>query len=109
MMRDVKTVEWTDCGVRFIDQPRLPTEDVYVTLTTYETSAGAIRNRTVRGAPAIGVTAAMGVALGMRASKASTVPELRREFERISQTLAATRPTAVNLFWGIERMRRRFE
>jgi methylthioribose-1-phosphate isomerase len=109
MMGNVKTLEWTDAGVRFIDQRRLPTEEVYVTCSTYEQVAEAIRNMTVRGAPAIGVTAAMGVALGMRASQAGDPNALRRDFEHIAKTLAATRPTAVNLFWGIERMRRRFE
>ncbi len=105
----VKTLEWTNEGVRFIDQRRLPAEEVYVTCRTYEEVAEAIRNMTVRGAPAIGVAAAMGVALGVRESQAGHMSELRREFEQICATLAATRPTAVNLFWAIQRMKEKFE
>jgi len=105
----VKTLEWTQAGVRFIDQTRLPTEEIYVTCRTYGEVAAAIRDMIVRGAPAIGVTAAMGVALGVRDSKAKNYRELQPEFEEICRTLAATRPTAVNLFWAIQRMRERFE
>src|SRR4051812_24670918 len=105
----VKTLEWTDDGVRFIDQRRLPTEEVYVTCATYEDIAEAIRNMTVRGAPAIGVAAAMGIALGTRDAEGDHVSELRRNFDQICETLGETRPTAVNLFWAIERMRRKFE
>src|SRR5437868_8208777 len=105
----VKTLEWTDDGVRFIDQRRLPTEEVYVTCATYEDVAEAIRNMTVRGAPAIGVAAAMGIALGTRDAEGDHVSELRRNFDQICETLGETRPTAVNLFWAIERMRRKFE
>jgi methylthioribose-1-phosphate isomerase len=105
----IKTLEWTDEGVRFIDQTKLPTEEVYVTCATYEEVADAIRTMIVRGAPAIGVTAAMGVALGVRNSEADHVSELRREFEQICDTLAETRPTAVNLFWAIQRMKDKFE
>ncbi|HVH86860.1 MAG TPA: S-methyl-5-thioribose-1-phosphate isomerase [Terriglobales bacterium] len=105
----VKTLEWTDAGVRFIDQTRLPTEEIYVTCRDYREVATAIRDMIVRGAPAIGVSAAMGVALGVRNSQVRNVAELRRELDEICNTLAATRPTAVNLFWGIQRMRDRFE
>src|SRR5947209_10194290 len=105
----VKTLEWTEAGVRFIDQTRLPTEEVYVTCRDYREVATAIRDMIVRGAPAIGVTAAMGVALGVRDSKAKNHDDLRAEFNEICKTLAATRPTAVNLFWAIQRMRDRFE
>ncbi len=105
----VKTLEWTDAGVRFIDQRKLPTEEVYVTCATYQQVADAIRNMTVRGAPAIGVAAAMGIALGMRDVEASDRATLRRRFDEIGQVMAATRPTAVNLFWAIRRMRDRFE
>src|SRR5436305_806757 len=99
----VKTLEWTDDGVRFIDQRKLPTEETYVTCHDYEEVAEAIRNMTVRGAPAIGVAAAMGVALGVRDAEAGHVSELRRAFDEICETLASTRPTAVNLFWAIQR------
>ena len=105
----IKTVEWTDAGVRFIDQTKLPTEETYVTCKTYEEVADAIRSMIVRGAPAIGVTAAMGVALGIRDSRAMNLDDLRCDLGRISDVLASTRPTAVNLFWGIRRMRDKFE
>ncbi|HXZ80321.1 MAG TPA: S-methyl-5-thioribose-1-phosphate isomerase [Terriglobales bacterium] len=105
----IKTLEWTDAGVRFIDQTKLPTEEVYVTCSNYEEVADAIRNMVVRGAPAIGVAAAMGIGLGMRDAEADHVAELRREFDQICDTMAETRPTAVNLFWAIRRMQDRFE
>src|SRR5689334_4522796 len=105
----IKTLEWTDEGVRFIDQRKLPTEETYVLCHDYEEVAEAIRNMTVRGAPAIGVAAAMGVALGTRDAEAGHVSELRRAFDEICETMAGTRPTAVNLFWAIQRMRDKFE
>ena len=105
----IKTLEWTDAGVRLIDQTKLPTEETYVTCTSYEEVAEAIKTMIVRGAPAIGVTAAMGVALGVRDSQARDHAELKRDFDHICEVLAATRPTAVNLFWAIRRMRDKFE
>src|SRR3989475_4359927 len=105
----VQTLEWTDSGVRFIDQTKLPTEEAYVTCKTYEQVADVIRNMVVRGAPAIGVAAAMGIALGVKTSKAETVGELKPEFDRICEVMGHTRPTAVNLFWAIRRMREKFE
>src|SRR3954462_850393 len=105
----IKTLEWTDDGVRFIDQTELPTEEVYVTCKDYEEVATAIRDMIVRGAPAIGVAAAMGIALGTRDAEGDHVSELRRNFDQICETIGETRPTAVNLFWAIERMRRKFE
>jgi methylthioribose-1-phosphate isomerase len=105
----IKTVEWTKSGVRFIDQTKLPTEETYVTCKTYEEVADAIRTMIVRGAPAIGVTAAMGVALGVRDSQAQDLAALKRDLDHISDVLAATRPTAVNLFWGIRRMKAKFD
>ncbi len=105
----VKTLEWINGAVRFIDQRKLPTEETYVDCRTYEEVAEAIRNMTVRGAPAIGVAAAMGIALGVCQCDAGHVSELRRQFEEVCETIGATRPTAVNLFWAIERMRARFE
>jgi len=101
----VETIQWTPDGVVMIDQTKLPREEVYVTCTTYEEVADAIRAMVIRGAPAIGVAAAMGVALGVLHADPA---RLDAEFERISATLAATRPTAVNLFWGIDRMKRVF-
>ena len=105
----IKTLEWTNDGVRFIDQRKLPTEETYVTCATYEEVAEAIRNMTVRGAPAIGVAAAMGIALGARDAEASHVSELRRAFDQICEVIGETRPTAVNLFWAIRRMQQKFE
>jgi methylthioribose-1-phosphate isomerase len=105
----VKTLEWTDSGVRFIDQTKLPTEETYVTCRTYQEVAEAIRTMIVRGAPAIGVAAAMGIALGTRDASANSVAELRLQFDRICDTIASTRPTAVNLFWAVRRMRARFD
>jgi methylthioribose-1-phosphate isomerase len=99
----IETIQWTEAGVVMIDQTRLPREESYVTCTTCEQVAEAIRSMIIRGAPAIGVAAAMGVALGMQQA------ETGAEFEKICETLAATRPTAVNLFWGIQRMRRVYE
>ncbi|MGH8458640.1 MAG: S-methyl-5-thioribose-1-phosphate isomerase, partial [Nevskiales bacterium] len=104
----IKTLEWTDEGVRLLDQTRLPTEEIYVTCATYEEVADAIRKMIVRGAPAIGVTAAMGIALGLKKSPAADARALRADMESLAALLAATRPTAVNLFWAIDRMKRSF-
>src|SRR5690349_3398762 len=105
----VKTIEWTEEGVRMIDQRKLPTVEEYPVFRTYQEVADAIRLMVVRGAPAIGVAAAMGVALGVRDSKAETISALREDFKQIIDTLASTRPTAVNLFWAIERMKGLFK
>src|SRR5438105_214792 len=105
----IQTLEWTDSGVRFLDQTKLPTEETYVTCTTYQQVADAIRNMVVRGAPAIGVAAAMGIALGVQNSKAENVGELKKEFDQICEAIRQTRPTAVNLFWAIRRMSENFE
>jgi methylthioribose-1-phosphate isomerase len=100
-----KTIEWTEEGVRMIDQTLLPAQEVYRSYTDYRGVAEAIRSMVIRGAPAIGVAAAMGIALGVRNSVASTEAELRAEFETIAETICRTRPTAVNLFWAVKRMR----
>jgi len=105
----IPTLEWTADGVRFLDQTKLPLEETYVLATSYQQVADVITTMVVRGAPAIGVSAAMGLALGVKTSEAATVPALKAEFETMCATLAATRPTAVNLFWAIERMKRRFD
>jgi methylthioribose-1-phosphate isomerase len=105
----IQTLEWTDGGVRFIDQTKLPMEETYVTCTTHEQVADVIRTMVVRGAPAIGVSAAMGIALGVKNSKAESVGELKKEFDQICDVIGKTRPTAVNLFWAIERMQKKFE
>ena len=99
----VETIRWTAGGVVMIDQTRLPREERYVTCKTYEDVAEAIRSMVIRGAPAIGVAAAMGIALGVMQADSTN---LDVHFERICETLARTRPTAVNLFWAIDRMKR---
>lgn len=105
----IPTLEWLPNGVNFLDQTKLPLEETYVLATDYKQVATVIRDMIVRGAPAIGVSAAMGVALGVSQSKATTLKALTAELAVISETLAATRPTAVNLFWAIERMRDRYD
>ncbi len=105
----IQTLEWTDAGVRFIDQTKLPTEETYVVAKTYDEVADIIRTMVVRGAPAIGVAAAMGIALGVKNSKASSVGELKSDFDQMCEVIGKTRPTAVNLFWAIARMRDKFE
>src|SRR6185295_1114889 len=99
----VETIQWTDGGVVMIDQTRLPREQVFVTCTDYKQVAEAIRSMVIRGAPAIGVAAAMGVAIGVQGTQAAELPS---QFPVICETLAATRPTAVNLFWAIDRMKK---
>ena len=101
-------IQWTDHGVVMLDQRRLPAEEVSYTYTDYREVAQAIRDMIIRGAPAIGVAAAMGAALGVLHSSAKSVDALRLEFQEICDTLAKTRPTAVDLFWALERMKRRF-
>ena len=105
----IQTLEWTDKGVRFLDQTKLPTEEIYVTAATYQQVADAIRTMVVRGAPAIGVAAGMGIALGVKNSKAETVGDLKKDFDQICSAIGETRPTAVNLFWAIRRMQEKFE
>jgi methylthioribose-1-phosphate isomerase len=101
-------IEWTDRGVVMLDQRRLPAEEISYTYTDYRDVAKAIREMVIRGAPAIGVAAAMGIALGVQKSNAASVDVLREEFAEICDTLAKTRPTAADLFWALERMKRRF-
>jgi methylthioribose-1-phosphate isomerase len=101
----IKTIEWTEDGVVMIDQRLLPAEEVYPVFRTYEEVAWAIKEMVIRGAPAIGVAAAMGIALGARDTKAGDLDEFDGAFARICEVMGATRPTAVNLFWAIERMR----
>jgi methylthioribose-1-phosphate isomerase len=100
----IRTVEWRNGTVVMIDQRLLPTQEVYRVYRDYREVARAIKDMVIRGAPAIGVAAALGIALGVQRARGNPA----RSFERICVTFAATRPTAVNLFWAIERMRRRF-
>jgi len=101
-------IEWTERGVVMLDQRRLPAEEISHTYTDYRDVAKAIREMVIRGAPAIGVAAAMGVALGVVHSKVASLDELKKDYAEISETLAQTRPTAVDLFWALQRMRDRF-
>src|SRR6202171_5148056 len=101
-------IAWTDRGVVMLDQRRLPSEKISYTYTDYREVAKAIREMAIRGAPAIGVAAAMGAALGVLHAPAKSVETLRAEFTEICDTLAKTRPTAVDLFWALERMNGRF-
>jgi len=103
-----RPIEWTDRGVVILDQRRLPAEEISHTYTDYREVARAIREMVIRGAPAIGVAAAMGAALGVLRSSAKSLDELRPEFAEICGTLANTRPTAIDLFWALERMKARF-
>ena len=100
-----KTIEWRDDGVVVIDQRLLPAQESYVTLRTPEEVAWSIREMVIRGAPAIGVAAAMGVALAARQAAAGTPEEMEAAFESAAARIASTRPTAVNLFWALARMR----
>ena len=102
------TIEWQDDSVVMIDQRKLPASEVYVTCKTASELAKAIKTMVIRGAPAIGVAAAMGIALGMKKSKATGTKQFVTEFQKTCDLMAATRPTAVNLFWAIDRMKRTF-
>jgi methylthioribose-1-phosphate isomerase len=104
----IKTIEWTNDGVRMLDQRLLPTEETYLMLRSYDEVADAIRKMVVRGAPAIGVSAAMGIALGANQSVGTSVSDLEDDLGYICDVMSQTRPTAVNLFWAIERMRSTF-
>lgn len=104
----IPTLNWTEEGVRFIDQTKLPLEESYVVAKTVDQVADVIVTMVVRGAPAIGVSAAYGIALGARATKAGSAQAFAPEFAAICAKLAGTRPTAVNLFWAIDRMKKLF-
>jgi methylthioribose-1-phosphate isomerase len=108
-LRTVEPIRWTSEGVVVLDQRRLPGEVIHHTYTDYRKLAEGITNMVIRGAPAIGVAASMGIALGIQHSKAKTLAEMRSEFVEICEAYAHTRPTAVDLFWAIERFQRRFE
>ena len=101
----IKPVEWTNEGISMLDQRLLPNEEKYLMLRSYEEVADAIKKMVIRGAPAIGVSAAMGLALGASQSVGTSVADLEFDFDFMCKVMAATRPTAVNLFWAIERMR----
>jgi methylthioribose-1-phosphate isomerase len=102
------TIEWKDGAVVMIDQRKLPASEVYVTCRTANEVAKAIKTLVIRGAPPNGVAAAMGLALGMRRSTATGTKQFTTEFQKLCEVMASTRPTAVNLFWAIERMKKTF-
>jgi methylthioribose-1-phosphate isomerase len=102
------TIEWKDDAVVMIDQRKLPASEVYVACKTPQQVAKAIKTMVIRGAPAIGVAAAMGLALGVKQSTATGTQKLATEFYKLCEMMAGTRPTAVNLFWAIDRMKRVF-
>src|SRR5436190_21817685 len=106
MRYNIIPVKWSDEGVLMLDQRWLPTEEVWLTLRTYDEVAAGIKDMVVRGAPAIGVSAAYGIALGVKNFVGTSVADLEDELEFMSDVLAKTRPTAVNLFWAIDRMTR---
>jgi len=107
-MHMLPTIEWKDDCVVMIDQRKLPSKEIYVTCRTAPEVAKAIKTMVIRGAPAIGVAAAMGIALGMRRSRATGTKQFATEFQKTCDLMAATRPTAVNLFWAIDRMKQTF-
>src|SRR5205085_9240694 len=109
MKFNIIPVRWTDEGVEMLDQRLLPTEEKWLKLRSYTEVAAGIKDMVVRGAPAIGVSAAYGMALGAKNFVGTAVADLEDELEFIGDTLAKTRPTAVNLFWAIERMNRTFQ
>jgi methylthioribose-1-phosphate isomerase len=102
------TIDWQDDTIVMVDQRKLPAQEIYVRCRSAQEVAKAIRTMVIRGAPAIGVAAAMGIALGVRKSKAKGTTQLAVEFQKICDVMSATRPTAVNLFWAITRMKRAF-
>ncbi len=102
------TIDWQGDVVVMVDQRKLPGQEIYIRCRTAQEVARAIRTMVIRGAPAIGVSAAMGIALGMRRSTAKGTKQFAVEFQKICDMMAATRPTAVNLFWAIDRMKKVF-
>jgi methylthioribose-1-phosphate isomerase len=102
------TIEWQPDAVVMIDQRKLPGQEIYVHAKTAQEVAKAIKTMVIRGAPAIGVAAAMGIALGMRRSKTQGTKQFAVEFNKLCDLMAATRPTAVNLFWAIDQMKKSF-
>ena len=102
----MKAIEWVSGKVRIIDQTELPWEEVFLELSDYREVAAAIKEMRIRGAPAIGITAAYGLALGAKGIEAKSKEEFIAKLQPISEALSATRPTAVNLFWALERMNR---
>jgi methylthioribose-1-phosphate isomerase len=109
MKLDIIPVKWSDEGVLMLDQRLLPAEEKWLTLRTYNDVADGIRDMVVRGAPAIGVSAAYGIALGAKQFVGTSVADLEEELDYVCEVIGKTRPTAVNLFWAIDRMKRTFQ
>jgi methylthioribose-1-phosphate isomerase len=109
MKLNIIPVEWTEEGVRMLDQRLLPTEETWLMLRTYNDVAAGIKDMVVRGAPAIGVSAAYGIALGAKQFVGTNIDDFEDELDYICDVLGKTRPTAVNLFWAIDRMKRTFQ
>jgi methylthioribose-1-phosphate isomerase len=109
MNLNIIPVRWTDAGVEMLDQRLLPTEEKWLTLKTYDDVAKGIKDMVVRGAPAIGVSAAYGIALGAKNFVGTSVDDLEEDLDYVSDVIGKTRPTAVNLFWAIDRMKRTFQ
>jgi len=108
MNLNIIPVRWTDQGVEMLDQRLLPTEEKWLLLKTYDDVAKGIKDMVVRGAPAIGVSAAYGIALGAKTFVGMSVDDMAEELDYVCEVLGKTRPTAVNLFWAIDRMKRVF-
>src|SRR6187397_656650 len=102
----LRTIEWTGSAARLLDQTKLPAETVYVDITDERQMWDAIKRLVIRGAPAIGVAAAFGVYLGVRNAPADDLLAFMTRFNEVCDCLATSRPTAVNLFWAIDRQRR---
>src|SRR5688500_18040764 len=109
MKLNIIPVKWSDEGVLMLDQRLLPTEEKWLTRRTYQDVAAGIKDMVVRGAPAIGDSAAYGIAVGAKLFVGLNVDDLEEEIDYVSEVLAKTRPTAVNLFWAIDRMKRTFQ
>ncbi len=109
MNLDIIPVKWTDEGVEMLDQRLLPTEEKWLMLKSFNDVAAGIKDMVVRGAPAIGVSAAYGVALGVKQFVGTNIDDLEEELEYIGEMIGKTRPTAVNLFWAIDRMKKAFQ
>ncbi|MGB2855462.1 MAG: S-methyl-5-thioribose-1-phosphate isomerase, partial [Dehalococcoidia bacterium] len=105
-MKDFKIIEWLGDRIRVIDQARLPHEEVFLDLDNYRQVAAAIKELRIRGAPDIGVAAAYGFALGAKKIETDSKDEFLAQLRPVSETLSSSRPTAVNLFWALERMNR---
>ena len=104
----IRTIDWQDDAVVMIDQRRLPLEECYLTCRSHREVIAAINDLTIRGAPAIGIAAAMGIALGMFQAAETSPDAFRTTFDDLCRQFRATRPTARNLFWAIERMKAHF-